>query len=1037
MKQVKEKLKKQYLHGILYFILCMITLLRFSTEIKAATISGDVTGTIPCSSGSLTWNYTDETGALKITGSGTVNLPDPEYSTSWDDVWGYPYGEEGGFFDYINKVRTIDTTGANIILTSKNGAYMFDNMSKATSINVSGIDTSNATDLTRMFAECSKISSITGFDKLKFSNLETANQMFAGSGITNAGDYIIDAPKLKYFSKAFYDCYYLKGTQTFYADKYTELEMISGLFKDCTNITNVNITIKNCKLFSTSELVSGCSSLEQATINIDYTENCHGMFSDCENLREITYGNLFSMENCDITSTTGVDGIYSNCKSLVRIVCNSSNKIFLPTTAKYSFKPMGTSSAKWVTDTDKMIYGGYNAPSTKNNVYKLAIPSFKFNIHQSDGTITSEKLSHSMIYGEEYTPVDVMFLFNDDIIMPDGYAWEGYYHDELLTKKIAYFSSKFSATIPVLTGDIESNEIIYLDGIDVYIKWTPLKYRIFYELNNGTNASSNITSYTVESNTISLNDPEKEGYTFAGWYSDSKFTKKVTEIPKGSTGDIKLYASWQCNHEKTRLDNFTEATCCTDGYTGDEYCTTCGDKIGTGTVIPATGTHKTTVTGAKEATCEEEGYTGNIYCTNSNQLLSNGTSIPKISHNKDVLKKQKEATCTEEGYTGDKHCSMCGALQESGTAIPMIAHNSDITKNNKAATCEADGYTGDKYCSVCNTLQEEGSVIPATGHTGGKADCSHKAVCQTCNEEYGDFDTDCHNPETRNKKEAGCEDGYTGDVYCKDCDELIQSGDTIPGIGHLWDNGKITKEPTYEEDGERIYTCTVCNKEHVEVLTKLDKDCAHENTEVRNKVESTCEKEGYSGDTYCIDCENLLSVGEVIPKTEHTWGTDKIIKNPTYESNGEKIQTCTVCGEEKTVAIPALVKDTKPNPVPQTPNINTPDNGNNQKNNNITNTPVAVNKVSKVSNLKVKNNKKTSITISFKKIDGVKYQLQYSADKKFKKSVKKKTLTKTSHTVKNLKKGKTYYVRVRAYKTVDGKTVYGNWSAVKKVKIKK
>ena len=58
--------------------------------------------------------------------------------------------------------------------------------------------------------------------------------------------------------------------------------------------------------------------------------------------------------------------------------------------------------------------------------------------------------------------------------------------------------------------------------------------------------------------------------------------------------------------------------------------------------------------------------------------------------------------------------------------------------------------------------------------------------------------------------------------------------------------------------------------------------------------------------------------------------------------------------------------------------------------------------------------------------------------KKFKKSVTKKTSTKTTYTIKKLKKSKTYYVRVRAYKIDSaGKKVYSKYSKVVKVSIKK
>jgi len=87
--------------------------------------------------------------------------------------------------------------------------------------------------------------------------------------------------------------------------------------------------------------------------------------------------------------------------------------------------------------------------------------------------------------------------------------------------------------------------------------------------------------------------------------------------------------------------------------------------------------------------------------------------------------------------------------------------------------------------------------------------------------------------------------------------------------------------------------------------------------------------------------------------------------------------------------------------------------------------------------LKIKLQKKKTLKASWKKLTNISgYQIQYAPNKKFKKA-KRKTVKSTSVTIKKLKKKKTYFVRVRAYKLVDGKKVYGKWSAVKKVKIKK
>ena len=78
------------------------------------------------------------------------------------------------------------------------------------------------------------------------------------------------------------------------------------------------------------------------------------------------------------------------------------------------------------------------------------------------------------------------------------------------------------------------------------------------------------------------------------------------------------------------------------------------------------------------------------------------------------------------------------------------------------------------------------------------------------------------------------------------------------------------------------------------------------------------------------------------------------------------------------------------------------------------------------------------VSLSWKKVTGSGYQIVYSTNSKFS---SKKTVTVTSgstvkKTIKNLTKGKTYYFKVRAYKTVANEKIYGNYSSVVKVKVK-
>ena len=108
----------------------------------------------------------------------------------------------------------------------------------------------------------------------------------------------------------------------------------------------------------------------------------------------------------------------------------------------------------------------------------------------------------------------------------DGYTFDGWYSDSSFTTKVT----------GVKTGTT--------GNITVYAKWTIIEYTISYELNGGTNDVSNPTKYTIETETLALNNATKTGYDFLGWYEDSQFASVVDSIEKGSTGDITLYAKF-------------------------------------------------------------------------------------------------------------------------------------------------------------------------------------------------------------------------------------------------------------------------------------------------------------------------------------------------------------------------------------------------------------------------------------------------------------------------------------------------------------
>lgn len=96
-------------------------------------------------------------------------------------------------------------------------------------------------------------------------------------------------------------------------------------------------------------------------------------------------------------------------------------------------------------------------------------------------------------------------------------------------------------------------------------------------------------------------------------------------------------------------------------------------------------------------------------------------------------------------------------------------------------------------------------------------------------------------------------------------------------------------------------------------------------------------------------------------------------------------------------------------------------------------------KPQKISKLSVSSKNSKAIDIKWKKVNDVTgYQLQYSTDKGFKKSVKVQKIKKSSVVSKRITKlngGKTYYIRMRTYVKFGGKEYYSDWSSIKKIKI--
>ena len=149
--------------------------------------------------------------------------------------------------------------------------------------------------------------------------------------------------------------------------------------------------------------------------------------------------------------------------------------------------------------------------------------------------------------------------------------------------------------------------------------------------------------------------------------------------------------------------------------------------------------------------------------------------------------------------------------------------------------------------------------------------------------------------EIRNQREATCKkEGYTGDTYCKDCGEKLATGTATEKKPHT-----VGTPATCVSKA----VCSVCSETFGEVDATN-----HVHTTVKNRKEATCTQTGYAGDTYCTDCDKLLSTGKELAALGHDYKAT-VTKQPTTTEEGVRTYTCTRCSSSYTESIAKLPEE--------------------------------------------------------------------------------------------------------------------------------
>ena len=203
-------------------------------------------------------------------------------------------------------------------------------------------------------------------------------------------------------------------------------------------------------------------------------------------------------------------------------ITTSTFKLNAPTKKGYKF-------VGWYTDssfTKKVTYI-YRGTAGNKKLYAKWTP-IKYSVKFNGNGYTSGKT-------KTQTGIKYNKTYN---LNKNGYTRKDYNFDSWNTKKdgtgTKYLNEQAIKNLTSKNGKV----------ITVYARWKKKKYTITYELNGGENPEDAYTEFTIASE-FELKNPTKDGFVFEGWYTDSSFSKKVTKISKGTSGNKTFYAKWR------------------------------------------------------------------------------------------------------------------------------------------------------------------------------------------------------------------------------------------------------------------------------------------------------------------------------------------------------------------------------------------------------------------------------------------------------------------------------------------------------------
>lgn len=388
-------------------------------------------------------------------------------------------------------------------------------------------------------------SSIESFGRLSFANCESLLEVVIPNEMEEIKEgtfmnckslsgIIIPDPIKVIGVDAFNGC---SSIETLTLPKHLE-EIRDRAFKNCKTIID-SITLPEGLKNIGEEVFLGCNLLASVTVPNTVESIGKDSFDDCGTLKTITF------KNRRVIKSLGREWFPNGGEYKEAVAGNN----YVITRTSFTIT-VGNPDNGFITPASLNVKKLQNQAFTinPNNAYEIKdviidgvsigpLPAYVFvavnSTHTIDATFKPKEypISYDLAGGTEYTNPETYNIESKSITLTnptrEGYSFVGWIGTDVDAP---------STNVIIPKGSYGPREYI--------ATWRPVVYNIRYELNGGT--TDNPSTYTIETETIILKDPIRNGYKFTGWTNDTyNFPVKGIPINIGSTGDRAYTANWE------------------------------------------------------------------------------------------------------------------------------------------------------------------------------------------------------------------------------------------------------------------------------------------------------------------------------------------------------------------------------------------------------------------------------------------------------------------------------------------------------------